>query len=165
MLNARSFRRLFLYATAAFSALGMSDPAALWASEFMVEGSYAVHGTIGPNLGSSIGVYRVEKDGTFTGYALLNLPSANGTSRNLVRVNLSGTITVNADGTGQVKYNPTVLPAGTLPGFTEDFVITKASAEGGSKLALEIFDQREVPSFLLGTGNEVTIAWSRLPDE
>lgn len=164
MLIARSLRRMFLYPSATLLAIGISQPAMLWARDFVVQGQYAVHGTIGPNLGSSIGVYTVEKDGTFTGYAMLNLPSADGKSRNLIRLNLSGTVTVNADGTGQVKYNPTVLPTGTLPGFTEDFIITKASVEEDSKLALEIFDQREVPSFLLGTGNEVTIAWSRLPD-
>jgi hypothetical protein len=164
MFTARSFPRSFLFAAASFLSMAIFAPGILSASDFVIEGSYATHGTIGPNLGSSIGVYNVEKDGSFTGYALLNLPSADGKSRNLIRVDVSGTITTNADGTGQVKYNATVLPTGTLPPFTEDFVITKAADEGYRRLALEIFDQREVPSFLLGTGNEVSIVWNRLPD-
>lgn len=165
MFTARSFCRSFLYATALFLSMAMFEPGLLRASDFVVEGSYAVHGTIGPNVGSSIGVYKVEKDGSFTGYALLNLPSLDGKSRNLIRVNVSGTITTNDDGTGQVKYNAGILPSGTAPPFTEDFVITKATNEGDRKLALELFDQREVPSFLLGSSNEVTIAWNRLPDD
>lgn len=157
-------RRSFLHSMAAIL-IGLSAPGALLASDFVVQGSYAVHGTIGSNLGSSIGVYKVERDGTFSGYALLNLPSADGKSRNLVRVEVSGTVTVNADGTGQLKYNAGVLPTGTAPPFKEDFVITKARREGNTKLALTIFDQREVPSFLLGIGNEVTVIWDRLPDD
>lgn len=58
-----------------------------------------------------------------------------------------------------------MLPTGTAPPFKEDFVITKARREGNTKLALTIFDQREVPSFLLGIGNEVTVIWDRLPDD
>ena len=157
-------RRSLLRSTAAIL-IGWCAPGALRASDFVVQGTYAVHGTIGSNLGSSIGVFKVEKDGTFSGYALLNLPSTDGKSRNLVRAEVSGTVTVNADGTGQVKYNAGVLPTGTTPPFIEDFVITKASHEGDTKLALTIFDQREVPSFLLGNGNEVTAIWDRLPDD
>ncbi len=132
-------------------AAGLIAIPALRASDFVVQGTYAVHATIGPGLGSSIGIFNVDKNGVLNGYAILNLPAADG-SRRTVRLDVTGTETVNPDGTGQAKYGGP-LPGGVpAPPVTEDFVITKAKKQGRTKLALQIFDQREEPSVLLGTG-------------
>ena len=146
-------------------AAGLLGIPALGASDFVVQGTYAVHATIGPGLGSSIGIFNVDQNGVLNGFALLNLPSDDGKSRRLVRITVTGTVTVNADGTGQAKYGGPLPDGTTPPPVTEDFVITKAQKDGRAKLALEIFDQREEASILLGTGNEVTVVWTRLPDD
>ena len=117
----------------------------------------------GPGL--IAGIFNVDKSGTLNGYALLNLPSEDGKSRRLVRLAVTGTVTVNADGTGQAKYGGPLPDGTTPPPYTEDFVITKARKSGHGKLALKIVDQRQEASILLGMGNAVTVTWSRLPDD
>jgi hypothetical protein len=134
------------------------------ASDFTVQGSYAVHGIIGSYVGSSIGVYTVDTNGGLSGHALLNLPSADGQSRTVTRVNITGTVTVNPDGTGQANYTAP-LPNGSTATITEDFVITKARQQGSARLATAIFDQRQQASVFLGNGYEVVIFWTRLPDD
>lgn len=160
-------KRSFFGESVLYAALVSAGPGAatLKASDFVVQGSYAVHATIGPGLGSSLGIFNVDKSGTLNGYALLNLPSEDGKSRRLVRLAVTGTVTVNADGTGQAKYGGPLPDGTTPPPYTEDFVITKARKSGHGKLALKIVDQRQEASILLGMGNAVTVTWSRLPDD
>jgi hypothetical protein len=73
--------KLNIYRTTAcailtFSAAGLPGVRIASASGFTVQGSYAVHAIIGSHVGSSIGVYTVDSKGGLSGYALLNLPSA-----------------------------------------------------------------------------------------
>ncbi len=163
MTNSKRFTTSIPYLVSLVA--GLIGTPALKASDFVVQGTYAVHATIGPGLGSSIGIFNVDKNGVLNGYALLNLPSEDGKSRRLVRLTVTGVVTVNPDGTGQAKYGGPLPDGTTPPPVTEDFVITNAQKDGRTKLALEIFDQREEASVLLGTGNEVTVVWSRLPDD
>ncbi len=160
MKNRSGISGSLLYAIAVF-AVATAGSNNLRASDngYIVEGTYAVHSKIG-EVGTGIGIYKVDSDGTFTGYAELNLPGTGGT-RTLVHVTVSGTLTVNPDGVGVVKYTA----SGPFPAFQEDFVITRAENRGDKKLALKIFDQRREASFLLGTGYEVTIVWNRLPED
>jgi hypothetical protein len=62
-----------------------SEAGVVEAADFLVQETYAVHAMIGPGLGSSIGIFKVDKNGLLNGYALLNLPSNDGRSRRLVR--------------------------------------------------------------------------------
>jgi hypothetical protein len=146
------------------AAAGLPGAGIASASGFTVQGSYAVHAIIGSYVGSSIGVYTVDSNGGLSGYALLNLPAADGQSRSVVRVNITGTVTVNPDGTGQANYTAP-LPNGSIAAITEDFVITKARKRGLARLATAIFDQRQQASVFLGNGYEVVIFWTRLPDD
>ncbi|MDQ2842479.1 MAG: hypothetical protein M3Y72_15820 [Acidobacteriota bacterium] len=118
-----------------------------------------------PNWARASGIYRVDRDGILSGYALLNLPSS-GSVRALVRVNIRGTVAVNPDGTGKASYEGT-LPNGTKLPVDEDFVITRAQGRSDGNLALDVFNQRGQASVLLGLpgSHEVTVIWNRLPDE
>jgi len=166
MMTLQRLRHSFLYSARLLLMMGLAGAGVLRAGDFVVEGTYAVHAMIGSGLGSSVGIFHVHRDGTLDGYALVNLPTPDGTSRRTIRINVTGTVTVNEDGSGQAIYGGP-LPDGTIgPPATEDFVITKAERRGRSKiLAVEIVDQREEPSILLGTAHEVRVTWNRLPDD
>jgi hypothetical protein len=168
MKHTARFRSKLLFGMLALAGAALPGTGILRASDFKIQGTYAVHATIGPNVGTSMGIFNVDNSGAINGYAILNLPSPDGKSRMVVRVNVTGSVTVNPDGTGQAKYGGP-LPNGIPASFvTEDFVITRAERQVGwppIKLAMEIFSQRQEASTLLGNGYEVSVVWTRLPDD
>ncbi len=167
MKTGSHFLRIFVYTMAVFGASTMAPWNFLRAADtdYKIEGTYAVHSKIG-GVGTGIGVYKVSRNGTFTGYALLNIPSMSG-GRILVKIPISnGTVTYNADGiTGTASYDGTPEGTTTPIHVDEDFVITKTEKHDETKIATEIFDQRRQPSALLGSSYEVTVVWNRLPNE
>jgi hypothetical protein len=159
-------RKLLVMAIAAWGASTLEAPASRAAGfDYKIEGTYAVHSTIGPNMGSAIGVYKVDHAGKFYGYADLNIPNSIG-GRVTAHLTISnGTITYNADGiTGTASYDGT--PTGGTPiHVDEDFVITHVKDRAGRKVVMELFDQRQQASVLVAGSYEVTIVWNRLPEE
>jgi hypothetical protein len=73
-------------------------------------------------------------------------------------VNLEGTYTVNADGTG-IMTGTISDEAGTSPEQTLDFVIMQAEVVNGVKLATEIFVVQRLP-----LGPPPAFTYKRLPD-
>ena len=78
MRNRSALTGSLLYAIAVFAVVTTASHK-LRASDndYTVEGTYAVHSNIG-QVGTGIGIYKVDPDGTFTGYAELNLPGSGG---------------------------------------------------------------------------------------
>ena len=85
--------------------------------------------------------------GNATGSALANQPGANGT-RTITRFGISGTYTVNKDGSG-VRKLTIALPGGGTAQVIEDFVITRAKVIDGVALATEIADAQREPSAVI----------------
>jgi hypothetical protein len=133
--------------------------------DYKIEGTYAVHSMIGPNMGSAIGVYKVDHLGKFSGYADLNIPNSIGGRVTVHLIISNGTITYNPDGiTGTASYDG--MPTGGTPiHVDEDFVITRVKDRAGRKAVMELFDQRQQASVLVAGSYEVTIVWNRLPNE
>ncbi len=156
-----------LWAVAALGLATLASPNYLQAADFdyKIEGTYAVHSNIGPNVGSAIGVYKVDHAGRFSGYADLNIPTSSGRRATIHLTISNGTITYNSDGiTGTASYDGT--PDGGAPiHVDENIVITHVKDRGWEKVATELFDQRQQPSVLVAGSYEVTIIWNRLPDE
>ena len=110
-------------------------------------GDYSIVATYGANVARALGTQTVDGHGKLTGSAIVNQPGPNNT-RTIVSIGLTGTYTVNADGTGQMIVTVT-LPGGGTATVTEDFVITKTKVKDGIAIATEIQDAQEVPSAVI----------------
>jgi hypothetical protein len=105
-------------------------------------GDYGAVVTYGANIAAGLGHEKYDGQGNATGSALANQPGANGT-RTITSFGISGTYTVNKDGSG-IRTLTIALPGGSTAQVIEDFVITKAKVINGIALATEIADvQRE----------------------
>ncbi len=117
-------------------------------------GDYGIIATYGANVARALGSQTVDGHGKLTGSAIVNQPGPNNT-RIIVSIGLTGTYTVNADGTGQMIVTVT-LPGGGTATVTEDFVITKTKTRDGVAIATEIQDAQEVPSAVIDESSLVT---------
>ena len=128
-----------------------------------LSGDYGVVGNYAAHVASVLGVVSFDGLGTFTGSTTANEPGPNG-SRTIVKVTLSGTYSVNADGTGTMSVTVT-LPNGATSNVTEDFLVTSAEFRNGMLLATSIFDAQEQPSVILSAGDVfVSHIYTRRPN-
>jgi hypothetical protein len=110
-------------------------------------GDYGAVVTYGANVAAGFGHEKYDGQGNATGSALANQPGPNGT-RTITSFGISGTYTVNKDGSG-VRNLTIALPGGGTAQVIEDFVITKAEVVDGIALATEIADaQREASAVI-----------------
>jgi hypothetical protein len=112
-------------------------------------GDYGIVGSYSNGIARALGTQTVDGHGNLTGSAIINEPGPNNT-RSITSIGLSGTYTVNPDGTGSMALTITVQ-GGTTVNVTEDFVITKTKVIDGTVLAKEIQDAQEVPSIIIST--------------
>jgi hypothetical protein len=110
-------------------------------------GDYGAVVTYGANIAAGFGHEQYDGRGNATGSALANQPGPDGT-RTIARFGISGTYTVNKDGSG-VRNLTITLPGGGTTNVTEDFVITKSEVIDGVAIATEIADaQREASAVI-----------------
>jgi hypothetical protein len=133
-----------------------------------LQGSYAVVGTYGANVGLAIGTRSYDGNGNLAGTAIVNEPTAGSTTgaRTLVVATQAGTYTVNCDGTGQFKRLVTTN-TGISAIQVDDFVITaatKSTQAGQPIIATAIIDVQEVPSAIVAGGIFLSRVHTRLPD-
>jgi len=107
-------------------------------------GDYGAVVTYGANVAAGFGHETYDGQGNATGSALANQPGANGT-RTITSFGISGTYTVNKDGSG-VRSLTIALPGGSTAQVIEDFVITRAEVIDGIAIATEIADAQREPS-------------------
>ena len=110
-------------------------------------GDYGAVVTYGANVAAGFGHEKYDGQGNATGSALANQPGANGT-RTITSFGISGTYTVNKDGSG-IRTLTIALPGGSTAQVIEDFVITKAEVINGIALATEIADAQREPSAVI----------------
>jgi hypothetical protein len=110
-------------------------------------GDYGAVVTYGANVAAGLGHETYDGKGNATGSALANQPGANGT-RTITSFGISGTYTVNKDGSG-VRTLTIALPSGSTAQVIEDFVITRAEVINGVALATEIDDAQREPSAVI----------------
>jgi hypothetical protein len=110
-------------------------------------GDYGAVVTYGGNIAAGFGHETYDGQGNATGSALANQPGANGT-RTITSFGISGTYTVNKDGSG-VRNLTIVLPGGGTAQVVEDFVITRVEVIDGIALATEIADAQREPSAVI----------------
>jgi hypothetical protein len=110
-------------------------------------GDYGAVVTYGANVAAGFGHESYDGRGNATGAALANQPGPNGT-RTITSFGISGTYTVNTDGSG-VRNLTIALPSGGAVQVIEDFVITKAEVINGIPLATEIADAQREPSAVI----------------
>jgi hypothetical protein len=127
-----------------------------------LNGNYAFVGTYAANIASNLGVVTFDGGGDAKGSVLVNQPAENG-SRTIVKVGLTGTYSVNGDGTGTVSFT-VIFADGHSSDVTEDFVITRAELRDGTLLATSIFEAQEQPSVVLSGDVFVTHTYTRRPD-
>jgi hypothetical protein len=128
-----------------------------------IRGDYAVVNHYGANLALGVGTVHFDGTGTLNGSLLLNKPASTG-ARELVRLTLTGTYSVNGDGTGTFFYTVT-LPDGSIKTATEDFVITRTEGIRRFPVATEIIDAQREASLVLGNGVFVTQKYTRRGEE
>lgn len=127
-----------------------------------IKGTYAFVGTYAGRVAANWGVVTFDGLGSVKGSVTVNQPNADGT-RNIVKVGLAGTDTVNPNGTGNVSFVVT-FPDGHTANVTEDLVITKAEVHQGMLIATAMFEAQEQPSVVLSGKIFVTHTYSRIPD-
>jgi hypothetical protein len=110
-------------------------------------GDYGAVVTYGANVAAGFGHETYDGKGNATGSALANQPGANGT-RTITSFGISGTYTVNKDGSG-VRNLTIALPGGGTTQVVEDFVITKVEVIDGVAVATEIADAQREPSAVI----------------
>jgi hypothetical protein len=126
-----------------------------------VNGEFAVVGTFGANVARQLGVVRIN-DGQVTGFARANRPGNAPNERALYSFTITGTITVNEDGTGVVSGTAT-FPDGSTLEFHLDTLITKAKEVHGVKIATEIADMQREASPVVD-GQFIVHTLTRRPD-
>jgi hypothetical protein len=130
-----------------------------------LQGSYAIIGNYGANVGMALGVGTLDGNGNLTRTSVINGPAAGSTTgaRTVTTTTNVGTYTVNCDGTG--KFNRILtLADGTTSTGVDDFVITAAIVQNGRLLATTIVDAQEIPSAVIPGGIFLTRVHTRLPD-
>jgi hypothetical protein len=110
-------------------------------------GDYAAVVTYGANVAAGFGHEKYDGHGNATGAALANQPGPGG-SRTITNFGISGTYTVNKDGSG-VRYLTIALPGGGTADVIEDFVITRSEVIDGIAIATEIADAQREPSAVI----------------
>ena len=110
-------------------------------------GDFGAVVTYGANVAAGFGHEKYDGQGNATGSALANQPGANGT-RTITSFGISGTYTVNKDGSG-VRNLTIALPGGGTAQVIEDFVITKTDVINGIAIATEIADAQREPSAVI----------------
>ena len=110
-------------------------------------GNYGAVVTYGANVAAGFGHETYDGQGNATGSALANQPGANGT-RTITSFSISGTYTVNKDGSG-VRNLTIALPGGSTAQVIEDFVITRTEVIDGIAIATEIADAQREPSAVI----------------
>jgi len=129
-----------------------------------LQGTYAGIANYGANVAIAFGVRTYDGNGNLgVGPFIINEPTAGSTTgaRTIVPGTLTGTYTVNCNGTGQVNHTVTTS-AGTSMAV-DDFVITGAIIQGGALVATSIADAQEVPSQIVPGGVFLTRTYTRLP--
>ena len=129
-----------------------------------LEGTYAVVGTFGNHVAQSQDVWTFDGKGNCSAVALLNEPDPNG-QRVLVPITISGTYTVDPNGTGVLVLTVTLSNDGTIA-LTEDVLITRAKVTDGQKVATEYVGMlRELAVGVGGAeGTFATFVATRRPD-
>ena len=117
-------------------------------------GNYGIVGSYSGGVARALGTQTMDGHGKLTASAIVNEPGPNNT-RTLTPLSLSGTYTVNPDGTGSMALTITIEGGATV-NVTEDFVITRNKVVDGTVIASEIQDAQEVPSIIL---EEPTLAF------
>ena len=107
-------------------------------------GDYGAVVTYGANIAAGFGHEKYDGQGNATGSALANQPGA----RTITSFGISGTYTVNKDGSG-IRTLTIALPGGSTAQVIEDFVITKAEVINGIAVATEIADAQREPSAVI----------------
>ena len=111
-------------------------------------GDYGAIATYGPNVARALGFEVMDGHGKISGAATVNQPGPNDTTRSISKIGISGTYTVDADGSGSMNL-VIALPGGGSGNVTEDFVITKTKLINGVLIATEIEDMQQVPSAVI----------------
>jgi hypothetical protein len=129
-----------------------------------LQGSYAVVGTYGANVGTNFGTRTYDGNGNLAGATIINEPTAGSATgaRTLATATQVGTYTVNCNGTGQFLRLVTTS-TGIVANQVDDFVITSAVVLGGQLIATSIMDAQEVPSAIVAGGIFLTRVQTRLP--
>jgi hypothetical protein len=128
-----------------------------------LQGDYGVVTHYNGNLAQGVGTEYFDGNGKCHASLILNRPTATGT-RELVPLTLTGTYTVNNDGTGIFSVQVT-LPDGSIKTATLDFVITRSQVMRGVPVALQIADEQREPSLVLGNGVFVTQDFTRREED
>jgi hypothetical protein len=110
-------------------------------------GDYGAVVTYGANVAAGFGHERYDGHGNATGAALANQPGSGGT-RAISRFGISGTYTVNKDGSG-VRFLTIAPSGGGTVDVIEDFVITRSEVVDGIAIATEIADAQREPSAVI----------------
>jgi hypothetical protein len=111
-------------------------------------GDYSAVATYGPNIARALGFEVMDGHGNIRGAATVNQPGSDNSTRSISRIGISGTYTVEEDGSGKMDLTIT-LPGGGSASVSEDFVITKTKTINGALIATEIEDMQEVPSAVI----------------
>jgi len=111
-------------------------------------GDYSAIATYGPNIARALGFEVMDGHGNIRGAATVNQPGSDNATRSISRIGISGTYTVEEDGSGKMDLS-IALPGGGLASVSEDFVITKTKTINGVLIATEIEDMQEVPSAVI----------------
>jgi hypothetical protein len=127
-----------------------------------LKGNYAFVGTYAANVGANLGVITFDGLSAAKGWVPVNEPGPNG-SRKMVKVTLTGTYSVQSDGTGTISFTVTFADGHTSE-VSEDFVITKAESHGGTLVRTSIFEAQEQPSVVISGDVFVTHTYTRRPD-
>jgi hypothetical protein len=157
----------FLLSLSFLSALGYADKAEAFEvlTNASLKGSYAgaVTGHGGQAAGAGIGIINFHGDGTLSVTTTENLPGVVFGQRLLIPFTLDGTYDVHANGTGTASLS-SVAPDGSI--LQVDMILAVANTRklnNGKTLAMEV--SLTLNDLGLNTGNVVTIAARRLPDQ
>lgn len=129
-----------------------------------LQGSFALVGTYGSNVAMALGSRTYDGNGNFTGTFIINEPTTGSTTgaRTIVTGTLTGTYTVNCNGTGQVNHIA-ITNTGITSMALDDFVITGGIVQNGLLVASTLVDAQEVPSAIVAGGVFLTRVYTRLP--
>ena len=129
-----------------------------------LQGQFALVGNYGANVAIAFGVRTYDGNGNFTSTFIINEPTAGSTTgaRTIVTGTLTGTVTINCNGTGQVNHTATTN-TGIVSMAVDDFIITGAVVQNGQLVATTIVDAQEVPSAIVAGGVPLTRTYTRLP--
>jgi len=127
-----------------------------------LQGNYAAQAIYGDNEAAGVGVVNCSDNGSVSGTATLNL-SGRGFKRQIIKVSIEGTYTVNSDGTIPLAYK-TIFEDGFTIDESADCVIMQVN---DNKLATEVFcvgREALIPSLGFKREGTLNITFKRLPD-